>query len=349
VSIYLRPDVSFGRSLEEPTDNEGFIRLKLYWDFGSRYAIIDVTDDVHALLDAHVGGAEPLPDIAYLSDSAQQFIRFLHDRSLVTTQQRPFTGRWSRQLPVWMSLHAGQKPQDVQDRVHASRVAVLGLGGIGSNITLELAASGVRQFYLLDSDIVTDSNQNRQIPFLSKDALGAGKAAYLSSYLAHVADIHSDQIAVSGDKITSDSLRHLLDWAPDLIIVAADEPSLFVNVVEVIDNAPDTPVLVGGGYFGLTCFAGPLLVPGERPCSTCLREFFLPTSRAGTNAPVGGSIASVALTATSLSATSCLLFLSGVEPDKLPLHNSVLELTTFPSTLHSVMLRRCATCATETY
>jgi tRNA A37 threonylcarbamoyladenosine dehydratase len=66
------------------------------------------------------------------------------------------------------------------------RVAVVGLGGVGSWAAEALARSGVASLTLVDLDHVAESNINRQVQALGA-TLGQAKAAALA---ARVADIH---------------------------------------------------------------------------------------------------------------------------------------------------------------
>ena len=71
-------------------------------------------------------------------------------------------------------------------RVRAARVAVVGLGGVGSWAVEALARSGVAQLVLIDLDHVSESNVNRQIQALGQ-TLGMSKAEALAR---RIADIH---------------------------------------------------------------------------------------------------------------------------------------------------------------
>lgn len=71
-------------------------------------------------------------------------------------------------------------------RVRAARVAVVGLGGVGSWAAEALARSGVATLVLIDLDHVSESNVNRQIQALGS-TLGMSKAEALK---ARIADIH---------------------------------------------------------------------------------------------------------------------------------------------------------------
>lgn len=48
-------------------------------------------------------------------------------------------------------------------RFNNARVAVFGLGGVGSYVAEALARSGIGTLYLVDNDVVTESNLNRQL------------------------------------------------------------------------------------------------------------------------------------------------------------------------------------------
>ena len=61
------------------------------------------------------------------------------------------------------SLMAARHTPKVHEKVKKARVAVCGLGGLGSNIAVMLARTGVGYLKLIDFDIVEPSNLNRQM------------------------------------------------------------------------------------------------------------------------------------------------------------------------------------------
>lgn len=63
-----------------------------------------------------------------------------------------------------------------QERLLASRVLILGLGGLGSPAALYLAAAGVGELWLLDDDAVDLSNLQRQIAH-TQERIGLSKVA----------------------------------------------------------------------------------------------------------------------------------------------------------------------------
>lgn len=62
---------------------------------------------------------------------------------------------------------------NVVEKVSCAKVAVLGLGGLGSNIAMQLARTGVKHLRVIDFDIVDPTNINRQNYFL--DQIGMKK------------------------------------------------------------------------------------------------------------------------------------------------------------------------------
>jgi hypothetical protein len=60
--------------------------------------------------------------------------------------------------------------EEGQNKIAAARVAVIGLGGLGSHLAQQLAHLGVERFLLVDSDVVDTTNLNRLIGATAEDA-----------------------------------------------------------------------------------------------------------------------------------------------------------------------------------
>lgn len=71
------------------------------------------------------------------------------------------------------------------ERVRGARIAVVGLGGVGSWAVEALARSGVRSLVLVDFDHVAESNVNRQIQALT-ETLGMAKVQALRQRIAGI-------------------------------------------------------------------------------------------------------------------------------------------------------------------
>jgi len=105
-------------------------------------------------------------------------------------------------------------------RLRALRVAVVGLGGVGSWAVEALARSGVATLVLLDLDHVAESNINRQIQATSR-TLGQSKAQALAD---RVADIHPGcRVVCVEEFVEPGNWPALLPEPVDVVIDACDQ------------------------------------------------------------------------------------------------------------------------------
>ena len=105
-------------------------------------------------------------------------------------------------------------------RIRAARVAVVGVGGVGSWAAEALARSGVAGLVLIDLDQVAESNINRQVQALGS-TLGAAKVEALRR---RIADIHPGcAVTPVEDFVTPDNWPALLPAPVDLVIDACDQ------------------------------------------------------------------------------------------------------------------------------
>ena len=151
-----------------------------------------------------------------------------------------------------------------QVRLAESRVAVIGLGGIGSPALQYLAASGIGRLALVDSDVVDVSNLQRQTIFTTRD-VGYGKAVSARRWLANFDD--SPVVDVSDARITADNAAALMAGC-DLVIDGTDNfaTRLAVSDACVAAGIPLLSAAVGRFQGQVGAFAGHL--PGEA-CYRC--------------------------------------------------------------------------------
>ncbi|MEX1200938.1 MAG: tRNA threonylcarbamoyladenosine dehydratase [Methylophaga sp.] len=108
------------------------------------------------------------------------------------------------------------------ERLQNSHVFLAGMGGVGSYTAEALARMGVGKLTLVDHDVVSGSNLNRQLVAL-KSTVGKLKADVMA---ARISDIHPDcQLTLVTDFLTPDSIPQMLDNGYDVIIDAIDSMS----------------------------------------------------------------------------------------------------------------------------
>lgn len=137
--------------------------------------------------------------------------------------------------------------EDLQNKISAARVAVCGLGGLGSNIAIALARAGVGHLHLIDFDRVDLTNLNRQQYAVGQ--LGQYKTDALRETLSLISpycDVTCDTI-----QVTEENLPDLLK-AEDYICEAFDRAEAKAMLVSgVLEHFPEKYLVAGSGLAGL--------------------------------------------------------------------------------------------------
>jgi molybdopterin/thiamine biosynthesis adenylyltransferase/rhodanese-related sulfurtransferase len=151
-----------------------------------------------------------------------------------------------------------------QLKLLASRILLIGAGGLGSPAALYLAAAGVGRLGIVDDDRVDASNLQRQIAH-STETLGDWKA---DSAKRTIEALNPDvEVVTYKERITSENVDRILADGWDVIIDGADNfPTRYlINDASVFHDIP----VVHGSIFR---FEGQVTVfkPHEGPCYRCL-------------------------------------------------------------------------------
>lgn len=137
---------------------------------------------------------------------------------------------------------------ELQAKFQNAKVAVLGIGGLGSNIAIALARAGVGYLHLIDFDKVDITNLNRQQYFVHQ--LGQYKTEALSETLKQIAPYC--QVKTTTIKVTKDDIKELLK-NEDIICEAFDSAEAKAMLVEgVLEQFPEKYVVSGSGMAGLS-------------------------------------------------------------------------------------------------
>lgn len=105
------------------------------------------------------------------------------------------------------------------DRLKNTRIAVLGLGGVGGAAAEALCRSGVGHLLLVDHDAVSSSNRNRQL-LATTATLGVPKAMVAAARLRDI-NPYCDVTAIQQFYQPTDC-DFLYDWQPDCVLDALD-------------------------------------------------------------------------------------------------------------------------------
>jgi tRNA A37 threonylcarbamoyladenosine dehydratase len=173
-------------------------------------------------------------------------------------------------------------------RIRAARVAVVGLGGVGSWTAEALARSGVAVLHLIDLDHVAESNVNRQVHALTS-TLGMAKAAALAARIREIhpgCDVHAvEAFADAG------SWPGVLGGATvDAIVDACDQVHAKATVAAWA-LATGTPLVVCGAAGGKRAAEGVLVADlaetTHDPLLASLRQRLRQRHGAARTGPIG--------------------------------------------------------------
>lgn len=134
----------------------------------------------------------------------------------------------------------------VYEKVKRARVAVAGLGGLGSNIALMLARTGVGHLHLVDFDRVEPSNLNRQQYRICH--LGHTKAEAMVQQIAEV----NPCVEVTAEPVRVTPQNAVELFADDGIVCEAfDDPDAKSMLVEcLLTHYPAKKVVASSGMAG---------------------------------------------------------------------------------------------------
>lgn len=138
--------------------------------------------------------------------------------------------------------------QGAVERYAQCRVAVVGLGGVGSWVVEALARSGVGHLSLIDADDICVSNTNRQLPAL-EGQYGRNKAEAMADRCRAINP--EIEVEIVPAFLTASNLEDLLDRGYDLVLDACDS---FRTKVEMIAwcRRRKLPIIVSGSAGGRT-------------------------------------------------------------------------------------------------
>jgi molybdopterin/thiamine biosynthesis adenylyltransferase len=210
--------------------------------------------------------------------------------------------RYARQLILPQIGEQGQK------KLGKKKVLIAGIGGLGSVLSLYLAAAGIGQILIVDNDEVDISNLNRQI-IHGEAFLGHPKVISAEKRLT---DFNSSvKIIIKQERLTEDNIDSLVTGV-DAILDGSD------NYVtrQVLNRASiryNIPFIFGGvkGFDGMVS----AFIPGLTACFECI--FSSPKSQKDHPHGVIGPTAGITGSIQAMEAIKVLLGIGGTLQNRL--------------------------------
>lgn len=146
----------------------------------------------------------------------------------------------------WMCALSQRHGEENQKRFQAATVAVCGLGGLGSNIAITLARSGIGKLILIDFDRVDITNLHRQQYNISQ--IGQYKTKSLAENLYEINPYI--ELTLHPLKLTEKNAVPLLKHA-NIICEAFDNPKAKAMLTDlVLEHLPHSYLIAASGMAG---------------------------------------------------------------------------------------------------
>jgi molybdopterin/thiamine biosynthesis adenylyltransferase len=177
--------------------------------------------------------------------------------------------RWKRNLGFFETYaNLATSKYSMQERLRDCKVALLGMGGVGSHISLDLLGLGVRDLRIVDFDKIELSNLNRQVLYTEADIGQRKLPAALKRLQAYypAADI-------DGQELRLGSVRDVETVVADrdFVICCVDRPKVHVNLW-VNEACVRARVPYTGGGVQMQRSILYLIIPGVTGCVECWRR-----------------------------------------------------------------------------
>jgi molybdopterin/thiamine biosynthesis adenylyltransferase len=166
-------------------------------------------------------------------------------------------GRHYRQLLFLDELtDSREETLNLQRRIGNSKVAVFGVGGIGTWIVNGLYQIGVGEIRITDPDVIDESNLNRQLYFDSKD-IGKYKVDVMKEKLGDA------KIIPFKKRVEPNANLEEIVSGCNFLVNCADSPSVAetTRIIDCYANHHDIAYCVAGGYNLHLGMVGPIIIP----------------------------------------------------------------------------------------
>ena len=195
-----------------------------------------------------------------------------------------------------------------QEKISSSKVAVIGLGALGTVISSHLCRAGVGHLRLADRDFVEISNLQRQILFDEQDANQRLPKAIAAANKLRTINSEVTVEPLIAD-VTTRNVEEIVNGA-DVVLDGTDNIETRLLINDACLKA-GIPWVYGGalGSVGMTM----TIVPHKTPCLRCFIDE-APAPGTMPSCDTEGVLSAITATIASVQSTEALRLLIGLEP-----------------------------------
>ncbi len=216
------------------------------------------------------------------TSSFRDFVMYLYDKGILVRKDwmleafsQDYVERYSRQLNFFLDIEESETAAvTLMKKIYECRVALIGIGAVGSWILRELVQIGFRRFVLVDPKNLKVSDRTRNAIFNHR-LIGEPKVTVAKNYI-HGQAIEPETRALQLPLDMNTNTEELIGSDIDLIINTADEPYIGATSIKLSRYCVDRglPLLVAGGFDAHLASLSELIVPRKTPCSDCYATYF---------------------------------------------------------------------------
>lgn len=216
------------------------------------------------------------------SSSFHDFIRYLYDKGILVQKDWMHDAfstdqveRYSRQLNFFLDIEESEAAAvALLKRIMDCKVALIGIGAVGSWILRELVQIGFQRFIVVDPKTLKPADRTRNAIFDHR-LIGEAKAMVAKRFIQGQA-LKPETRAVQSPLDIDTNVEELIGADVDLIINTADEPYIGATSIKLSRYCVEKglPLLVAGGFDAHLASLSEMIVPGQTPCSDCYAIHF---------------------------------------------------------------------------
>ena len=185
--------------------------------------------------------------------------------------------RYDRQFNYFSDFFMDMRNVEAaQKKLFNVRVVIFGCGAVGGDIAILLAMAGVRNFLLVDDDIIKSSDATRHMYYKSSYE-GMKKNSALAREILNIE--HKSKIEEIDLRLNPNTDISVILQKVDFVINTMDEPYIGYTSAKISRACfcLGIPHYIAGGFDAHLASTGELIVPHITPCVECYANHFKKT------------------------------------------------------------------------
>lgn len=263
--------------------------LAIFIYLASRAKLKIIVDKTLLLIISSLDGSKTLKEYALINKLTDletinliKFGDYLYDKNILIEHNwidlldfsNDYKSLLDRQFKYLLDITSGgvKEVERVQKKIYTSKIAIFGLGAVGSNLARELAMMGFVNFVLIDHDNLDLQDISRNILF-NHSNVGKSKVSIAKKMLL---DINKNiEVTILKSSLNIDTNLEFIDDC-NLIINSANAPYIGYTSIKLSRYCikMNKLLFVCGGFDAHLASLGELIIPKVTPCSDCYTTYF---------------------------------------------------------------------------